>query len=454
MKRLLYGILLIISTVGMGQGIKFERGLSWKQVQAKAKQENKFIFIDYYATWCSPCKAMDKDIYPSARLGNLVNTNFISIKVQQDRTSMDDDTIRSWYQDADSLAKVYNILSFPSLLFFSPDGDLIIKTVGYQDEPNLMAHFDSAMTTKAGYQTQIELYRECKLSFEDVASLALKAREIGNRRLADTIAMDYENKYLYQLNDSLLLTKVNLRFITSFPISSNDRIFNLFYKNPKVGDELTRAGYSHDIVKFIISKEEIDDKLFYRGKPLTRRPDWIKMRQSIEKKYGTEWANFCVSLSTEIAFYRKIHDWRRFADLVNKAIALYPPTPNGYKFATKTMLGNFFQRDDWNLNAAAWDVFLYCMNKSILKMALRWSNVSILVAGTDNEINPIDQYIDTKANLLYKIGKIKEAIVTEEKAYEILNSNAEKKGIKGSGKSYLATLETMKRGKPTWESTN
>ena len=139
---------------------------------------------------------------------------------------------------------------------------------------------------------------------------------------------------------------------------------------------------------------------------------------------------------------------------MNKAIALYPPTPNGYKFATKTMLGNFFQRDDWNLNAAAWDVFLYCMNKSILKMALRWSNVSILVAGTDNEINPIDQYIDTKANLLYKIGKIKEAIVTEEKAYEILNSNAEKKGIKGSGKSYLATLETMKRGKPTWESTN
>jgi thiol:disulfide interchange protein len=44
------------------KGIRFEHGLSWAQVKEKAKAENKYIFMDCYATWCGPCKAMDKNV--------------------------------------------------------------------------------------------------------------------------------------------------------------------------------------------------------------------------------------------------------------------------------------------------------------------------------------------------------------------------------------------------------
>jgi thiol:disulfide interchange protein len=48
--------------IDTSKGINFENNLSWEQVKEKAKAENKYIFVDCYATWCGPCKAMDKEV--------------------------------------------------------------------------------------------------------------------------------------------------------------------------------------------------------------------------------------------------------------------------------------------------------------------------------------------------------------------------------------------------------
>ncbi len=76
------------------------------------------------------------------------------------------------------------------------------------------------------------------------------------------------------------------------------------------------------------------------------------------------------------------------------------------------------------LNVDAWDVFLYCDNKAILKKALAWSELSIAL----EQANPVVQYLDTRANLLYKLGRVDEAISQEQKAIEIGMSLIEKEG--------------------------
>lgn len=53
-------------------------------------------------------------------------------------------------------------------------------------------------------------------------------------------------------------------------------------------------------------------------------------------------------------------------------------------------------------------------------------------------------YLDTFANLLYRLGDKDQAIKTQEKAISLLTANDKKE-------DYLATLQKMKKGEKTWE---
>src|SRR5580704_17038791 len=98
-------LILLFPLSAMAQGIHFEENSSWQQVQAKAKAEHKYIFMDCYATWCVPCKYMSKNVFTLPEVGDLVNENFISVSVQMDVTPKDNDTVKSWYADAKQLIK-------------------------------------------------------------------------------------------------------------------------------------------------------------------------------------------------------------------------------------------------------------------------------------------------------------------------------------------------------------
>ena len=63
MKKLIYLYLLFFSfTVFAQEGIRFEK-IPFKEILAKAKKENKLVFIDAMASWCGPCKMMEKNVH-------------------------------------------------------------------------------------------------------------------------------------------------------------------------------------------------------------------------------------------------------------------------------------------------------------------------------------------------------------------------------------------------------
>ena len=82
MKKNLMFYLLLCTTAVMAQpkledGIKFEQG-NWANTLAKAKAENKIVFVDAYTTWCGPCKKMDAETFPDKMVGDFYNKNFIN----------------------------------------------------------------------------------------------------------------------------------------------------------------------------------------------------------------------------------------------------------------------------------------------------------------------------------------------------------------------------------------
>ena len=49
----------------------------WADLQKKAKDENKIIFVDIYATWCGPCKLLKRTTFTDKEVGDFFNANFI-----------------------------------------------------------------------------------------------------------------------------------------------------------------------------------------------------------------------------------------------------------------------------------------------------------------------------------------------------------------------------------------
>lgn len=48
------------------KGTVFEKG-TLKELLAKAAKEKKYLFVDVYATWCGPCKAMATQVFPQEK---------------------------------------------------------------------------------------------------------------------------------------------------------------------------------------------------------------------------------------------------------------------------------------------------------------------------------------------------------------------------------------------------
>jgi thioredoxin-related protein len=430
MKRALIGMLLCPIMLFAQNGLNFESGLNWQQIKAKAKTENKYIFVDCFAAWCGPCKLMDKNVYPKDSVGEFINKNFVSVKVQCDTSKSDGDAIKSWYVDAHQIVSEYKITAYPTLLFLSPDGKLVHKGLGYQSPTAFVALGQDAIDPHKQFYTQIKKYQEGETDYSLMPYLASTAQKLQEKELCQSIAADYIRNYLDKLPDLAFFTKENVTFIASYPsnVTSKERLFNWCFHQPAKADTLLHDnGFSSRVVNYVINKEELNPRLETAQKT-GAAPDWDAIAKSIKKKFGSEYVSRNI-LDAKIRWYRLAKDWKNYAKYLVAKIDNEHVEQNIPKD-----FGGFA-----GLNGSAWEVFQYSDNKEELEKAVGWSDIVI----TNFEPKSGPNYgtsIDTKANLLYKLGRKEEALTLEAKAYEIAPKN---KGI-------LEAYQKMKEGKPTW----
>lgn len=114
-------VFLLFSNNSYSQGIQFEHG-TWKEVKQKATAENKLIFIDFYTSWCAPCRKMTLNVFPLQTVGDYYNTNFINYKIDAEKG------------EGIQLAKKYGVASYPTFMFIDADGNLMHRASAYLEE--------------------------------------------------------------------------------------------------------------------------------------------------------------------------------------------------------------------------------------------------------------------------------------------------------------------------------
>lgn len=105
-------------------GINFHQG-SWEEALALAKKENKPIFLDLYASWCSPCKKMKAKTFSNEKVGTYFNKSFINVMIDAEKG------------EGKTLAKQFKVGEYPTLIFVSPNGEVIERTVGFYNVKDL-----------------------------------------------------------------------------------------------------------------------------------------------------------------------------------------------------------------------------------------------------------------------------------------------------------------------------
>jgi len=118
------------STSSRAKGVKFEKTDKLSDVTDAAKDQGKLIFVDLYATWCQPCKMMDKDVFTDRQIGKLFNENFINLKIDGEKGN------------GPNIIALYGVTVYPTLLFLDEKGRVLERKEGaaYHTELEDMAN--------------------------------------------------------------------------------------------------------------------------------------------------------------------------------------------------------------------------------------------------------------------------------------------------------------------------
>lgn len=397
-------LLLPFTVTAQEKGIHFEHALSWVDVKAKAKAENKYIFMDCFTTWCGPCKYMSTVIFPQGEAGDFFNDKFVNIEVQLDTTAKDNDQVKRWYADAHTIMTQYAINAFPTYLIFAPDGRVLHRIVGGSNTAKMFIdEVQQAFDTTKQYYTRLQQFENGRRDSDFLYQLAMQVYD------AYDIPTGKKIMKAYLASQTSLFTPAALKLITTYTTRSTDEYFGFIAEHAAEINQVMGAGMVENKVRSIFLNE--GNRLGWAKSV----PDWGDVQKKIAARLPNDADEITVRI--KINYFNTKRDWPNF----EKAIVSY-------------MKKYSHRMNDGELNSLAWNVFEHCKDMTCVAQILDWSK--------QLKETKEPAFLDTYANLLYKLGKKDAAIALEQKALDLSPAN-DRSGVQ-------STIDKMKKGEKTW----
>lgn len=374
MKKILIIFCIIFCSLAVSaQGIKFEEG-TWSQVQAKAKQEGKYIFVDAYTTWCGPCKWMSKNIFPNDTAGQFYNKSFVNYKFDMEKG------------EGIEFAKAHQVNSYPSYIYFNPASEMVHRSGGSKPLAMFIKDGENALNPEAQFVT---LDKKFKSGTKDVKFLKAYGRALMDANQNGDAVID---AYLAAAQPAELQTKESYDLISGLS-SPGSKGFEYIVKNK---EQYYRVG----------KKEEVDQFIKYSllgdASSAGRKKDTAKLEQ-----LRTTLKTFDPAEEHELEL--NLNYFIGAGDFENAYKNLVP------------LVDKYKMNDAGDLNNHSWYVFENTSDKAKLQKAAGWAKKSV-------EMEPEYANTDTYANILFKLGNLDEAQKWAEKSIEF----AKKDGIQAA----------------------
>jgi thioredoxin-related protein len=354
MKKGIISLIIVLLSAGYinAQSVNFIDG-KWEDVKAKAKAENKYLFVDCYTEWCGFCKMLDKNTFSNAKVAEIMNKNFVSVKIDMEKDY------------GINLCMKYRVNGFPTALVFNPEGQLVYRIMGYAEPAQYLELINKALdpATQSGYKgitDKVDL--DFPQFYRDVYAGNGKRKWPEKKTVTDFL--DQQKDLFNEVSWSVLATLGGGEKYTQYLLNNIDEYSKLYGSevdekvNAILYQKLDDAIKNKDENKFIACLNDV-------GKYI-----------SVNKEETLQ--------TFKLTYYSGVNDWMSFTQEFKVYIE-----KNGYK-------------DVNSINSYCWGIYEKCNDPKIISQAAEWMK---------NAIEKDSQYafVDTYASLLYKSRNYSEA---------------------------------------------
>lgn len=377
MKKIILIITLLIG-LSISDGFSQDRSIKftekpWQEIVALAKQENKLIFLDAYASWCGPCKWMAANMFTNDSIADYFNKTFICASFDMEKGEGLD------------LRKKFGVRAYPSLIFINTSENMVHERVGApQKVHDYIEMAKIAQTPDEGLAAYMKKYTEGDLSPQFIQTLLTRLAEA----YISTDAVI--KKYFATQKESDLQNRVNWNIIYRFVGDINDPVFDYFFKHRHEYAKM----YSKDSVDSKISGVYTNSLQTVLQRPNAKQADslYLVMKEKV-KTSGFEGADKVI-FATNLQRLQMRGKTTEFLDLAYEGMDKY------------------CNDDPQMLCRVAQIVSSVSGDPKYQDKALSWFKRSIALSEEP-------QTLDSYAYLLSKMGRKDEAIAQENKAIDL-----------------------------------
>jgi thiol-disulfide isomerase/thioredoxin len=374
MKSILMVALIAMTCVGNAQQTLTVIEQDYELAKRTAQQQQKLLIIDFYTTWCVPCKMLDKTIFKNDSIAGEIAKNFVVLRYDTEKDSVH------------NLSLKHHVCSYPTTVVLTADGKMISKMFGTGGNKPLVESYagllrESILLSRKGK------YIEGVSTTIDPDSYPVFYKKYV-RRIADIKPGELGD---YWAGNKNLQSEVSLAILAYFG-SAPGQVMEYFVRHK--ADYEQRFGKAD--VAFIM--ERIISEKFsaaITAKDEARYKAAIKFaKQHLVPDNVNKYIN---TYSLELYIAKK--EWNRAADLVEEQVLRKTISENG-------------------INYFCWTVYEQCDDKKVIGQA-----VHLMKNVTDT--NPSFAMLDTYARLYAKSGNKQEAIDAMKRAIAIGKANNE-----------------------------
>lgn len=368
MKKSIITIVLSLSIYASAYSLNYtEIQQDYNQALKLAKEQKKLILIDFYTTWCVPCKVLDKRVFQDSIMSQKIGKDFIVLRYDAEKDSVF------------HLSMKHHIGSYPSLIILNNNGFVLNKMYGFGGaDKDLESNFTS---------------------FVDKA-----------------LVSNLENKYYKGISNSTELNcpQFYKNYILRISEPNADSVAKFWASQTDFSGEIPFSilcyfGGSSTMNQFFIDN----------------RPKFLELYGLVDVEYATNrivYGNYSKAIKIkDRKLLEKTHQLVRDyfkKETVSETIELMEEDmligENRWKEAIVKFESRKNKKDfsEEEINSFSWNAFEKCEDKSVLKKCTEWMK-------TLTDEDPQFASLDTYARLLYKIGEFKKAKPVMQKAIEI-----------------------------------